>query len=229
MGRILLLEDDFILANEICSFLTRRNFVCQVIINGTDIIKMDDLNNFDLFLLDINVPHLNGIEVCRYIRRKDKQTPIMMVTALGELDEKLICFKAGADDYLVKPFHLEELLVRIISLTRRNSNAENQTKVCISDLEINFENKTVWRSGLKIQLTNKEFTLLSILVEAKGKVLSKKEIAYRLWDDQFETSFNTIEVYINFLRKKIDKQFDEKLIHTKMGFGYYIGKSTNDN
>jgi DNA-binding response OmpR family regulator len=225
---ILLLEDDKVLAKEIITFLSNKHIICEHSSNGIEFLKLTQSRSFQILLLDVNVPGLNGMDVCREIRISDKHTPILMLTALGELDDKIKSFEIGADDYLVKPFHLEELYVRIMALSRR-SKFEAEDIIKIEDLEINLNTKTVNRAGQHIQLTNKEFTLLHILIEANGRVLSKKEIAYKLWDDHFETSFNTIEVYINFLRRKIDKKYDEKLIHTKMGFGYYIGKIINDN
>lgn len=225
---ILLLEDDRVLAKEITTFLSFKQITCEHSSNGKEFLNQVQSKPFQIFLLDINVPGLNGIEVCREIRLRDKNTPILMLTALGDLENKLKSFDLGADDYLVKPFHLEELYVRVMALSKR-SKFEVEDNIKIEDLEINLNTMTVNRAGQRIQLTNKEFKLLHILIEAKGRVISKKDIAYKLWDDHFETSFNTIEVYINFLRRKIDKQFDEKLIHTKMGFGYYIGKIINDN
>jgi DNA-binding response OmpR family regulator len=178
---------------------------------------------FDVILLDINVPGTNGMEVCKTIRESDKKTPILMLTAFSEIDDKLISFQNGADDYLVKPFHFEELFARVTALLRRKEiPQQKQEKITIQDLEIIESEMKVFRSGEEIKLTPKEFKLILILANANGNVLSKQFIAEKLWDYHIETNQNTIEVYINFLRKKIDKDHSVKLIHTKIGYGYYL-------
>jgi DNA-binding response OmpR family regulator len=146
-----------------------------------------------------------------------------MLTAFSEIEDKLTSFQNGADDYLVKPFHFDELLARVHSLLRRKETPQQSNeKIIIQDLEISETEMTVFRSDLEIKLTPKEFKLLLILANANGNVLSKQFIAEKLWDYHIETNQNTIEVYINFLRKKIDKDHSEKLIHTKIGYGYYL-------
>jgi DNA-binding response OmpR family regulator len=174
--------------------------------------------------LDVNLPQINGYEVCAKIREKDTQTPIIMLTALGETDDKILGFEKGADDYIGKPFEYRELLARVnVFLKRSHAGAENpQNFLRISDLEINLESKQAYRQGTKIELTPKEFLLLEYLIRNKGRVISKSEIAEKVWDSNAENSMNIIEVYINFLRKKIDKDFETKLIHTKTGMGYVI-------
>ena len=191
--------------------------------NGSFVEKQLLLKAYDIILLDINVPGIDGLEVCKRIRVSDKGIPILMLTAFGEVDDKVNAFNRGADDYLVKPFHFDELLVRMNALLRRRSvpqTAKAFTK--IADLNIDIDESVVSRGGKEILLTPKEFKLLRILADANGRVLSKQSIADKLWDYHIETSQNTIEVYINFLRNKIDKGFDTKLIHTKVGFGYYL-------
>lgn len=220
---ILLLEDDFELAKEVSGFLQAKQFSCDVVYNGSFVEKQLLLKAYDIILLDINVPGIDGLEVCKRIRVSDKSIPILMLTAFGEVDDKVNAFNRGADDYLVKPFHFDELLVRMNALLRRRSvpqTAKAFTK--IADLNIDIDESVVSRGGKEISLTPKEFKLLKILADANGRVLSKQSIADKLWDYHIETSQNTIEVYINFLRNKIDKGFDTKLIHTKVGFGYYL-------
>lgn len=220
---ILLLEDDFELAAEISKFLKTKQFVCDVVYDGTLIIKQLTLKTYDIILLDINVPGLNGLEVCSQIREINKQIPVLMLTAYGEIDDKLNAFNKGADDYLVKPFHFEELLARInVLFRRREAPLSQKNSILIGDLSIDIDQKMVKRKEEAIALTAKEFKLLCILAEAKGRVLSKQAIADKLWDYHIETNQNTIEVYINFLRNKIDKNHSVKLIHTKVGFGYYL-------
>ena len=221
--KILLLEDDPILTKEISEFLRHKEVQCDHVYDGDLFLKKIRNESFDLFLLDINVPKINGLELCKLIRQKLPEAMIIMTTAYGEIEEKSEAFQFGADDYLVKPFLLEELWLRIQALERRKGNALVSAKTQdIGDLHIDHHQKMVKRDGQKIELTPKEFKLLLILVEHQGIVLSKQQIADQLWDEHVETNLNTIEVYINFLRNKIDRGFDSKLIHTKVGFGYFI-------
>jgi DNA-binding response OmpR family regulator len=169
------------------------------------------------------VPGVNGLEVCSLVRSKDKSTPIIMLTAFGQIEDKVEAFNKGADDYLVKPFHFDELFIRINSLMRRNQKPQHSDEIIrVEDLEINVSEMRVSRADTEINLTPKEYQLLLLLARAKGKPVSKPSISDNVWDLNFETGTNTIEVYINFLRKKIDRNFDVKLIHTRPGFGYYL-------
>ncbi|MDQ6473078.1 response regulator transcription factor [Flavobacterium sp. LHD-80] len=221
--KILLLEDDFTLSKEISAFFTSKGFECVPYYDGSLLLKKYLPEEYDLIILDINVPGANGIDVCKGIRATDKKTPIIMLTAFSDIEDKLASFDNGADDYLVKPFHFEELFARISSLLRRKEIPQQiEKKISIEDLEILEEEMKVFRSGEEIKLTPKEFKLILILAHAKGKVLSKQFIAEKLWDYHIETNQNTIEVYINFLRKKIDKDHETKLIRTKVGYGYYL-------
>lgn len=223
--KILLLEDDYELAAEVSGFLKARQFECDVVYDGQLVIKQLALKPYDIVLLDINVPGINGFEVCAQIRKQDKKIPILMLTAYDAIDDKLKAFNTGADDYLVKPFHFEELLARLNALLRRKEIPQSQEQVInIHDMSIDLDAKRVKRGNVEISLTPKEFKLLTILAEAKGRILSKQFIAEKLWDYHIETSQNTIEVYINFLRNKIDRNHDVKLIHTKVGFGYYLNE-----
>jgi DNA-binding response OmpR family regulator len=221
--RILLLEDDFTLSKEIAAFFTSKSFELFPFYDGSLLLKKYKAGDYDLIILDINVPGKNGIEVCKAIRESDKKTPIIMLTAFGEIDDKLVSFENGADDYLVKPFHFDELFARVTSLLRRKEIPQQlQDKIVIQDLEIFESEMRVLRAGVEIKLTPKEFKLIMILASANGSVLSKQFIADKLWDYHIESNQNTIEVYINFLRKKIDKDHAVKLIHTKIGYGYYL-------
>lgn len=223
MTKILLLEDDPILSKEISEFLSAYDIKCDCVFDGEIFFRQLRAENYQVFLLDINVPKLNGLDVCRNIRENDKTTPILMLTAYGDLTDKMDAFQLGADDYLVKPFHLEELHIRILSLLRRSNTPQNSDEVItIEDLVINTSASTVKRNDTIIELTQKEYQLLLLLAKAKGRVLSKQSISEQLWDVHFDTNLNTIEVYINFLRKKIDRNFEQKLIHTRPGFGYYL-------
>lgn len=224
MYKILLLEDDYKMANEIKIFLNTREFLCDIVYDGVLFFKHIQTENYDLYILDINVPLLNGIEVCKKIRTSDQSKPILMLTAYSDVESKIMAFEVGADDYLVKPFHLEELLARINALLRRSYPVQESNKqiFTIEDLIIHTGEMKVTRGGKEIILTPKEYKLIEILAFEKGRPVSKQTIAAKVWDINFETGTNTIEVYINYLRNKIDKGFNRPLVHTRAGFGYYL-------
>lgn len=223
--KILIIEDDQRIAQNIAKGFAEKGFITEIAYDGKIGLRFAQSGNFDLILLDINLPVMNGYEVCNQIRKKDTQVPIIMLTALGETEDKIEGFESGADDYIVKPFDFRELLARVNVFLKRRTTAESENNLnilSISDLEMDLERKTVNRQGISIELTAKEFSLLEYLVRNKGKVISKAEIAEKIWEQNAEPSQNVIEVYINFLRKKIDKDFDTKLIHTKTGMGYVL-------
>ncbi|MFY8097519.1 MAG: response regulator transcription factor [Flavobacterium sp.] len=221
--KVLVLEDDLVLSNEIVTYLKSMNMECDAVFDGELFFRQINNTTYDLYILDINVPKLNGLDVCKKVRETDKNTPILILSAYREIQDKLDAFTFGADDYLVKPFHFDELYVRLLSLNRRSTmKQEDHQIIKIKDLEIDLDESKVKRNQEVIELTPKEFQLLVILAKAKGRTLSKNAIAEQIWDVHFESNLNTIEVYINFLRKKIDKNFEEKLILTRPGFGYYI-------
>lgn len=224
-AKVLIVEDEPKLGASVQKELIEQGFDVDLAYDGLIGERMFKRATYDLILLDINLPHINGLELCRLIREVNREVPIIMLTALGELEDKMEAFSAGADDFLVKPFHLRELLARVkVFLKRRQMNQQYEEKLQVADLEIDFTAKSVLRAGKNINLTAKEFALLALLARSRGRVLSKNEIAEKVWDTDLEssTSMNTIEVYISFLRNKIDKDFDSKLIHTKLGFGYYL-------
>jgi len=222
-ARILLVEDEQKFGNSIRKDLTEFGYEMEWAYDGRAAESLFRANRFDLVLLDINLPHTNGLELCRRFRDKDSDVPIIMLTALGELEDKMEAFRSGADDYLVKPFHLTELQARVkVFLKRRQVDRYYDDKITVGDLEIDFPNKSVHRAGQALSLSAKEFALLSLLARSRGRVVSKQEIAEKVWDMDFGASTNTIEVYINFLRNKVDKPFEQKLIHTKPGFGYFL-------
>ncbi len=220
--RILLAEDEVKLAKAIQAELTRVGYEVDVADNGLQADKMFMENNYSLVLLDINLPGKNGMALCSDFRKRSANMPIVMLTAVGEIHDKVAAFNIGADDYLVKPFHFDELFARLKVLFKRTDTIEKHEKLVYEDLEIDFKLKSVNRSGIQINLTSKEFTLLTLLVRTPERVISKQEILEKVWDLSFDTGTNTIEVYISFLRNKIDKPFSKKLIHTKPGFGYFI-------
>jgi len=227
MQRILVVEDEIKVANAVKKGLEENGFEVDVAYDGRMGKSLGASNNYDLVILDLNLPHANGYEVCEVIRRRNNRIPIIMLTALGGMEDKMSAFELGADDYLVKPFDFRELLARIrVFLKRAGSELQqnSQYKIVIADLEIDREKKEVTRSGKKIPLTAKEYQLLEFLALHKGKVISKLVIAEKVWDIDFDTGTNVIEVYMNFLRKKIDKDFENKLLHTKTGMGYYLAE-----
>lgn len=225
MPNILLLEDDPVLSKEASTYLKQKGFGCDCVFDGEMFFRHlhGAKDSYAIFLLDINVPKLNGLDVCRQVRETDSSTPILMLTAYDDIQDKTDAFGLGADDYLTKPYHLDELLLRINSLLRRsNKPQEKEDIIMVGDLVINLTAQTVNRAEQNIELTQREYQLLVFLAKSKGRVMSKEIIADQVWDIQFDTNTNTIEVYINFLRKKIDKNFPTKLIHTRIGFGYYL-------
>jgi DNA-binding response OmpR family regulator len=223
--KVLLLEDDLILSTELTKFLEDSGFEVTKVFDGDSVEAEMKMNSFDIFLLDINVPNLDGLKVCEKIRLYDANTPIIMISAYGDLSSKKDAFGFLANDYLVKPFQFEELLMRINSLLRRKDTEESGSAddiIQIEDLVINKTEQKVFRNGHEIMLTIKEQRLLIFLAEARGRTVSKQQITEYVWEHNFKTNTNTVEVYINFLRKKIDKDFKVKLIHTRSGFGYYL-------
>ncbi len=221
--RILLVEDEPKLSQVIQEELTRQGYDTDVAYDGMVAEKMFNQHPYSLVLLDINLPYKNGLALCKEFRALNKKIPIIMLTALGEINDKVDAFNLGADDYMVKPFHFDELFARVkVFLKRAENTLDDAEKIKIDDLIIDFGNKMVTRGETEISLTAKEFALLTLLARNKGKVISKQEILAKVWDLSFDTGTNTIEVYISFLRNKIDKPFEHKLIHTKPGFGYFI-------
>lgn len=221
-NRILLVEDELKLGKVIRDELNNNGYETDVAVDGLEASRLFSQHTYALVLLDINLPYKNGYVLCREFRDQNKKVPIIMLSAAGEIHDKVEAFNIGADDYIVKPFHFVELFARVKVFLKRSDLPAASDIIVVEDMEINFLNKTVTRSGVNINLTAKEFTLLVLLARNKDRVISKQEILEKVWDLSFDTGTNTIEVYISFLRNKIDKPFDQKLIHTKPGFGYYI-------
>ena len=221
--KILLVEDEKKIADSLKKGLEEQGFYVMVAYDGTMGEKFFTNYGFELVILDINLPDINGYTLSRIIRKKKQNIPILMLTALGTVEDKIEGFESGADDYLVKPFAFKELLARMKSLLRRTlTNLPTSHILCVADLEINLDSKEVTRAGNRISLTAKEFQLLEYLVRNKNKVVSRADIAGKVWDIGLDTGTNVIDVYINFLRKKIDKDYPDKLIHTQIGMGYIL-------
>jgi two-component system copper resistance phosphate regulon response regulator CusR len=227
---ILLVEDEKKIADTLQLGLNENNYNVSIAYNGLDGEKLFHDSAYDLVILDINVPFINGYELCKIIRRENKRIPIMLLTAMNFTDSKVEAFELGADDYIVKPFEFRELLARIKALLRRmdiSTQAADEKMLVIADLEMNLDSKEVKRHGQRISLTAKEFQLLEYLLRNKEKVVSRLDIAKDVWDIDFDTQTNVIDVYVNFLRKKIDKDFSPKLIHTQVGMGYILKVDTD--
>jgi len=221
--KILIVEDEPKLASYIQKGLEEQAYEVQLAYDGLMGKRMASGNYFDLIIMDVNLPKMNGFDLANSLRSEKVKTPILMLTALGTTEDKLAGFDAGADDYLVKPFEFRELLARIRALYKRSSDGPIKNGMLkIADLELNLDNKTVQRAGRKLELTAKEFSLLEYLIRNKGRVVSRVDIAEKVWDIHFDTGTNVIDVYVNFLRKKVDKGFPTKLIHTVVGMGYIM-------
>lgn len=222
---ILLVEDEPKIASSIQQWLSEHEFGVEVAPDGAVGRHLALSNDYALVLLDLNLPFVDGVEVCQAIRENKPDLPIIMVTALGSMDEKLNGFAVGANDYLVKPFDFRELLARMRVLLKhhhpQHSNMPSNL-LQVADLELNLDSKNVYRAGDLISLTPKEFALLEFLIKNEGRVVSKYDIMEQVWDLNFDSGTNVVEVYINFLRKKIDRHYEPKLIHTKPGMGYFL-------
>jgi two-component system, OmpR family, copper resistance phosphate regulon response regulator CusR len=221
---ILLVEDEQKIANTLKIGLTEAGYDVEVAYDGLIAWKLFQAHSFDLVVLDINLPGINGYELCKNIRGKNAQIPVIMLTALSTLSDKIEGYDAGADDYILKPFEFKELLMKIRVLLKRtvNQNIPTGTMLKAADLEMNLDTKEVKRGETVINLTAKEFQLLEYLMRNKNRVVSRSDIAVNVWDIDFDTNTNVIDVYINYVRNKIDKKFDRKLIHTQVGMGYIL-------
>lgn len=221
--KILIVEDEVKVATFIKKGLQTQNFEAEVAETGSEAKRFFDDGSFDLIILDIGLPDMSGLEVCEYIRERNTKIPILMLTALGSVADKLSGFEVGTDDYVVKPFDFMELLVRVKALLKRTIEIEQPSeKLQEADLELDLKEKVARREGRVVELTAKEFSLLEYLMINKGRVVSKVDIAEKVWDINFDTGTNFIEVYVNYLRNKIDKGFSNKLIHTIVGMGYML-------
>ena len=220
--RILLVEDEPKVAAFIKKGLEEQSYDVDQAYDGFYGKKLALENEYDLLILDIILPQKSGLEVCREVRQEKPNLAILMLTALGNTDDKILGLDSGADDYLVKPFVFQELLARIRALTRRSYEAPANEILRLADLELNLAKKTVTRSNVSISLTAREFALLHYLMRNKERVVSRVDIIEQVWETSFDTGSNVIDVYINFLRKKVDKDFSPKLIHTLVGMGYVL-------
>jgi two-component system, OmpR family, copper resistance phosphate regulon response regulator CusR len=224
LKRILVIEDEMRLAEILKVGFEENGFLVDTAFDGYIGKEMFSKNTYDLVILDINLPLINGYELCKSIRAFNKEIPIIMLTAMGASENKLAGFDAGTDDYVIKPFDFKELLARVKVFLKRTLVDETYKEeiIQIDDLIINTSKKLVFRGGQQIELTAKEYNLLEYLAKNKGIVISRVDIAEKIWALNFDTGTNYIDVYINYLRKKIDHDFPNKLIHTRVGMGYVL-------
>lgn len=224
MNKILVVEDEKRIAELLQKGLAEFGYEVVLAYDGDMGMRLMNSSDYDLMIFDIVLPYHNGFELTKAAKEKNPDTPVIMLTALGTTDDKLDGFDAGADDYMVKPFDLRELNARIHVLLRRNNKAMGKSvpELKYADIVMNQDTHLVWRAGQEIKLTPKEFNLLKFFLENPERVLSRKEIAEKVWDTHFDTGTNFIDVYINYLRGKIDKGFDRKLIKTSPGVGFIL-------
>ncbi len=222
--KILLVEDEVKIAGAIKQGLTENGFHVEVAFDGKLGWKLFENHSFNLIVLDINLPGINGFELCKMIRSRNNEIPVIMLTALNSLNDKIDGYDAGADDYIIKPFEFKELLMKIRVMLKRtmNQNIPSGNILKAADLEMNLDTREVWRQNRAVHLTAKEFQLLEYLVRNRNRVVSRADIAVSVWDIDFDTNTNVIDVYINYIRNKIDKPFDSKLIQTQVGMGYIL-------
>jgi DNA-binding response OmpR family regulator len=227
MKKILVIEDESNVVNLLKRGLEEEGYEISVAMDGLSGYEMAGKHQFDLMIMDIMLPGMNGMEICRKLRTQKITTPILMLTALGSTENIVSGLDSGADDYLVKPFNFAELLARMRTLFRRKPGEidEEQDKnklLTLADLQLNTDTKTVFRAGKEIPLTATEFRLTEYLLRNRTRVLSRMDILEYVWGVDFNMNTNVVDVYINYLRKKLDKDFEPKLIHTVVGMGYVL-------
>ena len=219
MLKLLLAEDDLDLAQTLVQYLELEGFICDHVSNGIAGFKLVQKNSYDVLLLDINMPRLDGLGLCQQLRDQGNDTPVLMLTARDQLDDKLQGFSAGTDDYLVKPFEMEELLARVRALSHRRSG-QSQKLTC-GDLQMNLSERSVWRSGQALKLSPTRWRLLECIMRASPSPISREVLMDAAWGDDHPDS-NSLKVHIYNLRKAIDGPFPEPLLHTISGAGFAI-------
>ena len=226
MFNILVIEDEQRVAELLQSGLEENGYKVSLAMDGIQGLSLFLKNKFDLVLSDIILPKMGGFELCKEIRKNDNEIPILMLTALGSTDDKLEGFDAGADDYLTKPFDFRELLARVAVLLKRKVGEKpaEPSELTYADIHINPKTQTVYRSEKLIKLTPKEYALLLYMVQNPERIITRKEITQNVWHTDFDPGTNFIDVYINYLRRKLDKDSAVKLIHTRTGVGFIFTK-----
>lgn len=224
--KILIIEDDPTLNKNISEALMAEDMVAESVFDGRLAERILRRTTFDCIIMDINLPGISGFDLCKDFRTYNTKTPVLMLTAFSELEDKVKGFDCGADDYLTKPFFMRELILRIQSLIKRSRNNPSSSQdadiIVAGDLLINQAQKSVFRQETEIALTPREYQVFLKLCQNKGEVISKNKLMEEIWGTSFDTNTNTVEVYINFLRNKVDKPFGKNSIKTKVGYGYYF-------
>jgi two-component system copper resistance phosphate regulon response regulator CusR len=220
--KILIVEDEPKLAQFIEKGLKEQNYQVDVAFDGATGKKLALHRNYDCIILDLILPQIGGLEVCKAIREENTTVPILMLTALGSTEDKVTGLDSGADDYLTKPFKLNELLARIRALARRKNKPVDEVRLALGNLVLDSSTKSAQRDGKSIVLTSREYFLLEFLLKNQGRVVTRAEIAQNVWDISFDSGTNVVDVYVNYLRNKVDKGFSPKLIHTVFGMGYIM-------
>jgi two-component system, OmpR family, copper resistance phosphate regulon response regulator CusR len=221
--KILLIEDEPKTVQYVKKGLEENSYEVDTASDGTTGKHLALANSYQLIITDIILPGIDGRDLCRQLRKANIETPILMLTALGSTDEVVTGFECGAEDYLVKPFAFKELLARIKSLIKRKAKSDQEENILkMGDLSLDVNRRLVTRAEKNIELTAKEFSLLEYFMLNPGKVISRAELARNIWKVDFDTGTNMVEVYVNYLRKKIDRVFDKKLLHTQFGMGYIL-------
>ena len=224
--RILLVEDEQKTGDYLKQGLSEAGYITDWVTDGLSGKHQALSEEYDLIILDVMLPKLDGWDIIYDIRKSGKTMPILFLSARDQIEDRVKGLDLGADDYLVKPFAFAELLARIKSLLRRGQQKEDSNLITIADLELDLRKRRVTRAGQRIDLTAKEFALMELFMRRRGEILPRALIASQIWDMNFDSGTNVVEVYINFLRKKIDRDFDPKLIHTKSGMGYVLKEDT---
>jgi two-component system copper resistance phosphate regulon response regulator CusR len=221
--KILLVEDEVKASKSLAMGLREHGVEVDIALDGSRGFDMASVSQYDVLVSDVVMPGMNGFDMTRRLREAGINTPVLMLTALSTTDEKVIGLEAGADDYLTKPFEFKELLARVKALYRRGRDAAIPTSdLSFADVEMNLLTKEIFRGGCRIELTPKEFALMEYFIRHHGRIISKAELAEKVWDINFETTSNVVEVYVNYLRNKIDKPFTIRLIQTVFGQGYIL-------
>lgn len=226
--KIFLAEDDVILNKNITEALHAENYQVVSVSSGFAAERWLRKEPFDLLILDVGLPEINGFELCRFVRSRNQEVPVLFLTAYAHLEDKIRGYESGCDDYLTKPFFMRELLLRVQALLRRHESAgsaglRTEPVRQFEDIRVDYRTKEVWRGGTRINLTPREFHLLWCLIKNPGEVVSKQQLVREVWGSAIEAGTNLAEVYINFLRNKIDKPFNKNTIRTRVGYGYYLG------
>jgi two-component system, OmpR family, copper resistance phosphate regulon response regulator CusR len=221
--KVLLIEDEVKAVKSLKKGLNEHQIEVDFALDGTTGCQLAESNQYDVIISDIIVPGLNGFDLTQHLRSLGINTPVLLLTALSSTDDKVLGLEVGADDYLTKPYELKELLARIKALSRRGKEpASSKSMLTFAGIEMNLLAKEFFRNNIKIELTPKEFALMEYFIRNQGRAITKTEIAEKVWDINFETTSNVVEVYVNYLRNKMDKPFEKKLIHTVFGQGYIL-------